>query len=87
MDIVITDELKEYMRKRRRRVIAVEVASSTHSDFEVTELYLRLVPDGQVQQMKEKKHYRGIPCGEFEVLLPNYRLEYAEQILSVMREL
>ena len=39
MEFVYTPELIEYMRAKGREYLVVEVVSSDHSDFEVTELY------------------------------------------------
>ena len=53
-----TEELHYYMKKKRRRVLSVEVASSDRSDVEVTEIFLRLVKDDFAEYLKEKKRYR-----------------------------
>lgn len=55
MEIVYAPELLAYMKKRGKMNISVEVASSDHSDFEVTELYLRLVTDDFASYLTEKK--------------------------------
>lgn len=72
--------LLEYMKKKERSVIAVEVMSSQNSDFEVTELYVHLISDKQAAYFKEKKGFRGVQTDVGEVLLPRYRLEYDETI-------
>ena len=59
--------------------IAIEVISS-NSDFEVTELYVHLIKDSQAEYFKQKKGFRGISTEHGEVLLPPYRLEYADTI-------
>lgn len=59
--------------------IAIEVISS-NSDFEVTELYVHLIKEKQAEYFKQKKNFRGIPTEHGEVLLPSYRLEYADTI-------
>ena len=56
-----TKELFTYMKEKGRRVLSVEVASSDHSDFEVTELFLRLVKDEFAEYLKAKKRYRAKP--------------------------
>ena len=59
----------------------VEVASSNASDFEVTELYLRLVKPEFAQYLMQKKRYRERPLeGGGTVLLPPYHLEYDETV-------
>ena len=87
-----TEELHEYMKKKRRRVLSVEVASSNSSDFEVTELYLRLVKDDFAEYLKEKKRYRGRPLyvrgtePAGEVLLPPYKLEIDEDVVFGLKK-
>ena len=79
MTFVYEAPLLEYMEKKGMTSIAVEVISS-NSDFEVTELHVHLVRDSQAEYFKRKKGFRGIPTEHGEVLLPSYRLEYADTI-------
>lgn len=72
--------LLEYMEKKGMTTIAVEVVSSPHSDIEITELYVHLIPAKQADYFKAKKKFRGIPTEVGEVLLPNYHLEYDEVV-------
>ena len=72
--------LLDYMMKKEMTTIAVEVISSSNSDFEVTELYVHLMKDKQAEYFKEKKRFRGISTEHGEVLLPPYRLEYDDTI-------
>ena len=80
MTVSISPELAAYMARRHRRILSVEVASADHSDIEVTELYVRLVRDDFADYLVDRKHYRRVPAGEYEVLLPNYRLHYDEEL-------
>ena len=73
-------ELLAYMEKRKRKNISVEVASSNASDFEVTEIYLRLVTDDFASYLIRKKRYRSIHVPEGQVLLPPYHLVYEDTI-------
>ncbi len=82
-----TDALSHYMSGKGRQTIAVEVASSDRSDFEVTELYVRLPRENFARYLIEKKGYREevllaeevrAPVGR--VLLPPYRLVMEEEI-------
>ena len=75
------------MQKKSMTTIAVEVMSSTNSDFEVTELYVHLIKDSQVQYFKDKKHFRGVKTEHGEVLLPPYRLEYDDVITFGLKKL
>ena len=76
-----TDEFRGYMNKRKRSVISVEVARSDHSDFEVTELYVRLVTDAFAVYLVRKKGYdMYLLEGGGLVLLPPYHLEIDEVV-------
>lgn len=86
MNIVIEPALQEYMRKKKKSVIAVEVAQSNNSDFEVTELFYHLIGEKQAAYYKEKKHFRSVKIPEGEVLLPNYRLEYADTVTFSLKK-
>ena len=75
------------MREKKKENLVVEVASSNASDFEVTELYLRLAGDSHARYLKEKKRYRSFPLLEEEgenpageVLLPPYRLQIEDTV-------
>ena len=91
-----TEELLEHMTKKRRRVLSVEVASSNHSDFEVTEIFLRMVKDDFAQYLQEKKRYRARPlylrgadpdnAPAGEVLLPPYKLEISEDVVFGLKK-
>ncbi len=72
--------LLSYMERKGMRTIAVEVMSSSNSDFEVTELYIHLIRDRQAEYFKEKKRFRAVKSDVGEVLLPPYRLEYDDVI-------
>ena len=80
MKIHYERDLIAYMEKRKKKNISVEVASSNASDFEFTEIYLRLVSDDFASYLVNKKRYRAILTPVGQVLLPPYRLVYAEEI-------
>lgn len=80
MKFVYEPDLLEYMEKKGRKHIVVEVVSCDHSDIEITELHVYLVNDRLAKFFKEEKKFRGIPTEVGEVLLPRYRLEYDETI-------
>ena len=80
MEIRYTPEMLAYMKKKNKYNISVEVASSEHSDFDVTELYIRLVTDPFADRMLELKKCHEIRTETGRVLLPNYRLQYADVI-------
>ena len=45
MKVEYSPELLELLRSKKKRNISIEVASSDHSDIEVTEIFLRYVTD------------------------------------------
>ena len=80
MEFKYTPELLEYMQGKGKKHIAVEVATSDHSDFEVTELYFRFVSEKHALYLRDKKRYilKETPVGF--VLLPPYRLHYDDTV-------
>ena len=80
MQFIISPELEEYMKKKRKTAISVEIASADHSDFEIAEMYLRLVDDETVRFLVEKKRGRVREASYGKVVLPAYRLHYDEVI-------
>lgn len=84
MEFLYDDALREYMTAKGKRHIVVEVVSSDHSDFEVTELYAHIVGEKKAAEFKRKRYVvRETDMGE--VLLPPYRLHYAETVRFSLR--
>ena len=82
MTIELTPALKDYLKDRKKKIISVEIASSDHSDFEVTEIFLRLVSEDFADYLIKKKNYRPRKSEDgHTVLLPSYRLEYDDTIV------
>ncbi len=79
MEFFYTPQLLEYMRRKGKRHISVEVATADHSDFDVAELYYRLIDDKTVEFLK-KKRYRAVRTEHGLVMLPPYHLEYDETV-------
>ena len=80
MTFAYEPELLEYMREKGMTTIAVEVMSSDHSDFEVTELYVHLIRDRQVEYFIQNKGFHPKQTEHGLVLLPNYRLAYDDTV-------
>ncbi len=76
MEFQYTPRLLEYMKKKGKKHISVEVASSDHSDFEVTELYYRFVKEDYALYLRDKKRYVIKETDVGYILLPPYRLHY-----------
>ena len=84
MEFVYTPELMEYMTARGRQYLVVEVVSSDHSDFEVTELYVHVISEKKAAEFLKKRFVsRPAPVGQ--VLLPPYRLHYADTVTFSLR--
>ena len=84
MEFVYTPELTEYMRQKGKEYIVVEVVSSDHSDFEITELYAHIIPEKKAAEFL-KKRFVTKPAPVGQILLPPYRLHYAETVKLSLR--
>ena len=85
--MICSKALAHYMKEKNKYTLSVEVASSNASDFEVTEMYFRLVNDSSARYLTGKRRYRSFAafCAEDpdftgQILLPPYRLHIAEQV-------
>ena len=77
MTIELTPALKAHLKDKKRHIITVEVATTDHSDFDVAEIYIRLVTDEFARYLIAKKGYRARETADGEtILLPSYHLEY-----------
>lgn len=80
MNFVYEPALEKYMRQKGKRDIIVEVISSSSSDFEVTELHIHFVNEKQCNFFMQNKRFRSVETSLGRVLLPPYRLEYADTV-------
>ena len=87
MEIVYTPELLAYMKRKGKMNISVEVAGSDHSDFEITELYLRLVTDDFAAYLTKKKRYRSVRTDHGQVLFPPYRLFCDQRVVFSLKKI
>ena len=74
-----TPELADYLKKKNRSILCLEVAQSNTSDIEIAEPYLRIINQEQADYLKGKKRYRSCPLVidehmEGAVLLAPYHL-------------
>lgn len=79
MKIAYEQELLDYMEKKCKKNIIVEVISC-NADIDVTELHVFLADDKTANFYKAEKRYKGIETDVGDVLFPPYRLEYDEEI-------
>lgn len=84
MEIVYTPELIEYMQQKGKQYLVVEVVSSDHSDIEITELYPHIIPEKKAAEFL-KKRFVAKPAPVGQILLPPYRLHYAETVRLSLR--
>ncbi len=81
MEFVYEQALQEYMVQKGKKNIVVEVAESSHSDFDIQELHVHFINEKQTEFFKTKKRFRSKATSMGEVLLPPYRLEYDETVV------
>ena len=86
MKVEYSPELLELLCSKKKRNISIEVASSDHSDIEVTEIFLRYVTDEFADYLVQKKKYRAVTTEIGRILLPNYRLEYDDTIRFYLKK-
>ena len=60
--------------------MVISVAKSDASDFEVTEIFLRLAADKELPYLIEKKGFRQVSTKIGKVLFPPYRLHISDKI-------
>ena len=84
MEFIYDEALRAYMTAKGKRHIVVEVVSSDRSDFEITELYPHIISEKKAAEFKRKRFVvRETDMGE--VLLPPYRLHYADTVRFFLR--
>ena len=87
MNVEYSPELPEQMQKKGRKNISIEVASSDHSDIEVTEIFLRYVTDEFADYLVQKKKYKSVRTEVGQILLPPYRLDYDETVRFYLKKM
>jgi hypothetical protein len=80
MTFTYTPELKQYMLRKNKPNIVVEVVHINHSDIELTELHIYAVTNRRAKFMEKEKKYRSVQTEMGLVLLPPYHLEYEEEV-------
>ena len=80
MNFVYSDELCEYMRRKKMHTVVIEVVTCNNTEFEVSELHVHLVNDTRARFFKEKLAYGSIATEHGEVLIPRYKLIYSDTV-------
>ena len=80
MNVTYSQELIEYMQKKQKTNIMVEIVSSNTSDFDVTEICLRFIPDKFADRLIEKDRYRAVEAPVGRLIMPPYKLTIAENV-------
>lgn len=75
------------MKKTGKNIIAVEVMSSKHSDFDYEELYIHFISSKTAEYYIKNKKFREKETDLGKVLLPNYVLEYDEVITFGLKKM
>lgn len=86
MEFIITPDLYEYMKRKNKEVIAVEVMGSDTSDFEYHELYVHFISSSRAQYFIEKRHAHEFKVPQGRILLPNYKLSYGDKIVFSLKK-
>lgn len=87
MKFIYEPALQEYMKRKQKNTIVVEVVTSNNSDFEVTELHVHPVDEKRAAFFIEKKHFKEHVTEYGSVLLPPYRLEYEETVTFGLKKI
>lgn len=80
MEIILEPALQEHMQKKNKKTIIVEAVTCNNSDFEITELSVRLAGPRQAAVYKEQNSYFIKNISEYEILLPDHRTNYKDTI-------
>lgn len=85
MKITISEELKKYLEHKNKKNIVVEVMSTDHSDFDITEIYIRTCDFSHRGYLRDKKGYKEFPIENAQgngmaVLFKPYKLEIADEV-------
>lgn len=86
MEVRFEESLIAYMKEKGKQYIMVEVIQTQNSDFDVTEICPRFVPEKFANTLKEKKRYRAVEAPIGEVLMPPYRLEIAPVVTFKLKK-
>ena len=79
--------LLDYMEKKNKRTIVVELVEVNNSDFEITELNVRFVDRRMREHFLNKKHYRLQETAHGEVLLPRFPLELEDMVTFELKRI
>lgn len=75
-----TDRLVEFMAKKKKKNIIIEVVVCNNSEIEIADLHVYLIDDKRARYFKEKEGYGFVKTPVGEVLIPKFKLKYDEVI-------
>ncbi len=84
MEFQFEPALLDYMEKRNKRTILVELVQINNSDFEISELHVRFV-DQRLKKQFLNKGYRRYETEHGEVLMPRFPLDMEETVTFGLR--
>ena len=92
MTITVTPKLKEYLDGKKKKNIVVEVATTDTSDFDVSEIFIRLCDHKHRDYLIEKQGYiekpvENIERDEFSVLFKPYKMAISPEIVFDLKEI
>lgn len=90
MRITISEELKRHLEHKNKKNIVVEVATTDHSDFDVTEIFIRTCDFTHREYLRDKKGYKEYPIENVSgngmaVLIKPYKLEIEPEVRFDLR--
>lgn len=80
MEIRYEQPLRDYILKKGKKYLLVEMVEINNSDIDMTELHVRFVNQRLRDQFVEKKRYRVVETELGEVLLPRFPLQMEETV-------
>ena len=80
MKFLYTPQLREYMSKRSRTTVLVELVEINHTDLDVTEFHVRLADEKTKEHFLTQKRYRRAETEVGDVLLPPLPLKMEDTV-------
>ena len=85
MEIRYEQPLRDYILKKGKKYLLVEMVEINNSDIDMTELHVRFVNQRLRDQFVDKKRYRVVETELGEVLFPRFPLQMEETVSFGLR--